>query len=111
MNIFMKYKESVTIEVSWKYLHVIYALLALIKQFTAKDNTNFFRIYSVVEADLRKKIIQEAEAKSFQLCERCFKEIDTRTERYHHQVFESGYEQYWHIECPPINKGKGYEND
>lgn len=108
VDIKMKFREEVVITIQWKYLHVIYALLSLIKQFVTQDNRDFYRIFNSVESELRKKIVREAEADRFKLCHRCCKEIDTKKDRFQHTQF-SDYEMYQHQECPPINQGKGYE--
>lgn len=109
MDIRMKFGEEVAIVVKWKYLHVIYGLLSFIKQFVDESNRDFFRIFNSVESELRKKIVREAEAERFKLCVRCCREIDTKTTRFKHTSFDSGYETFQHIECPPTNTSAGYE--
>jgi len=109
MNVCLKYGTGVTIEIKWEHLHVMYAVLALIKQFAPESNTQFYAIYHAVEGALRKKVILEAEAKRFKLCSKCCREIDTEKDKYHHTQFESGYEIWTHQDCPPTNQGKGYQ--
>lgn len=90
-------------------LHIIFAILSYLrKQWVAKDETAFFAVYAQVEKDFRAKLEGEEIARRFRLCAKCFKEIDTEKDKYHHTQFESGYEIWSHQECPPINQGKGY---
>jgi len=105
----MKYGQYVQLEIKWEYLHVIYAVLSLIKQFVPSTNTDFQKIFHAVEGALKKKIIFEQEAKRFHLCSKCYKEIDTAKDEYKHTQFESGYEIWQHAVCPAVNHGKGYE--
>lgn len=91
-------------------LHIIFAVLSYLrKEWIASDATAFLRVFAQVEKDFRAKIEREAEAKRFHLCCKCFKEIDTEKDKYHHTQFESGYEVYSHQVCPPTNTGKGYQ--
>lgn len=106
----IKWGEYVKIELPWNLLHLIYGVMSFLSNFVPRGD-QFHQYHKQVELALKKKIIFEEEAKRFHICERCFKEIDLRNDKFEHRVFESGYEQYWHQECPAINKGKGYEND
>jgi len=108
VNVICVRGTKVTLEIEWKYLHVIYAVLSLVKQFVPSSNKQFYAIFYAVQEDLKAKVMLEAEAKRFHLCAKCFKEIDTEKDKYHHTQFESGYEVYSHQECPPTNMGKGY---
>lgn len=91
-------------------LHIIFAVLSYLqKNWVANDATAFLAIYAEVEKDFRRKIEGEEIAKRFKLCCKCFKEIDTVKDKYHHTQFESGYEVWSHQECPPVNMGKGYQ--
>lgn len=110
MNLYLKKGHFLQLQIDWKYLHVMYAVLSLIKQFVGSDNKEFYRIYNEVEASLRNKIKMETEAKRFHFCCKCFKEIDVDKDEFKHTQFESGYEIYQHNTCPPINKGEGYEH-
>lgn len=104
----IKWGESFKFEIGWQYLHIIYGVMSFLANFIPK-NDEFHKYFKQVEYALKRKIMFEEEAKRFHLCERCFKEIDTKTDKFEHRIFESGYEQYWHQECPAVNKGKGYE--
>lgn len=91
-------------------LHIIFAVLSYLrKEWVSSDATAFLRVFAQVEKDFRAKIEREEVAKRFHLCCKCFKEIDTEKDKYHHTQFESGYEVYSHQECPPVNMGKGYQ--
>jgi hypothetical protein len=91
-------------------LHIVFGVLSyLVKNWVAVDATAFYAVYHKVEADLREKLLREETAKRYKLCCKCFKEIDTEKDKYHHTQFESGYEVWSHQECPPTNVGKGYE--
>jgi hypothetical protein len=106
----IKWGEYLKVEIPWQHLHIVYGLMSFLSNFIPK-NDQFHHYFKRVEHELRKKIIFQEEAKRFRMCERCFKEIDTSKDKFEHRVFESGYEQFFHQECPAINKGKGYEND
>lgn len=108
MNINLTRGTKVVIEIEWAFLHVIYAVLSLIKQFVPSSNTNFYTIFRVVESDLKERVRLTAEANRIHLCERCLKEIDTTKDEYERRVFESGYEQYIHTSCPATNTKGGY---
>ncbi len=110
MNLYLKKGYFLQIQIDWKFLHVMYAVLSLIKQNISGENKEFAIIYFEVETALREKIKREKEAERFHLCAKCFKEIDTEKDKYHHTVFESGYEIYSHQVCPAVNKGKGYDD-
>lgn len=90
-------------------LHIVYAVLSYLRrEWVASDARAFLAVYAQVEKDFRAKIEREEMARRFKLCCKCFKEIDTEKDKYHHTQFESGYEVYSHQECPPINQGDGY---
>lgn len=109
MNLFLKKGYFLQLQIDWKYLHVMYAVLSLIKQSVSGTNKDFDTIYNEVEASLRNKIKMETEAKRFHLCCKCFKEIDVDKDEFKHTQFESGYEIYQHKVCPSPNTNKGYE--
>ncbi len=108
----MKYEiefgKSFRMELDWKHLHIIYAVMVLIAKFTPQDD-EFHKYVKQVEQILKRKIMFEEEAKKFRLCAKCFKEIDITKDKYKHTMFESGYEVWQHDLCPSINTNKGYE--
>ena len=105
----IKWGEYIKLEIPWNLLHIIYGVMSFLANFIPRHD-DFHKYHKQVEHALKKKIMFEEEAKRFHVCERCFKEIDTRVEKFEHRVFESGYEQFYHQVCPIVNKGEGYEH-
>lgn len=93
--------KCLQLELDWEYLHVIFALLSLIKQYTASGNKEFEEIFFYVESELRKKVKMEAEAERYRICYKCGREIDTKKSIFKREQYESGFETY---QCSPTCK-------
>lgn len=105
----IKWGEYFKIEIDWKFLHIIYGMMNFLANFIPR-NDDFHKYFKQVEHALKKKIMFQEEAKRFHICQKCWKEIDITKDKFQHTVFESGYEMYFHQECPAVNQGKGYND-
>ena len=105
--------QSTVFEFADSELAVAYYHLAeIVKQCGGKTSADTLRLTAILadmEFTLKQRILQNQQARRFHLCCKCFKEIDTEKDKYHHTQFESGYEVWSHQDCPAVNTGKGYE--
>jgi len=109
---YIKGKETTLVFTDAELAFAFMALSAYVQNSGGRLTGEVARLHAILDdmtMEIKRRVEHQKIALRFKLCCKCFKEIDTDTDKYFHNLFESGDELYQHQECPPTNTGKGYE--
>lgn len=77
------------------------------KYWFGTSNNDMNKAFAEVEKDTYQQLRTEDEMSHIHTCKKCKMFIDDRKDRFHHQEFESGYEEWQHIpDCPNLKEFK-----
>lgn len=88
-------------------------VLGVIENYGGKTQRDLLQLVAIkadMEYEMAVRAKRKADAERYHLCCKCFKEVDTRKDEFHHSVFPTGDSIWFHTECPPVNEGEGYAN-
>lgn len=89
-------------------LIALYKMLAYaIQNIYGTSDARLMKVFAQIEADLFQKLRTEDEMSHIHTCKKCKMFIDDRKDKYYHQQFDSGYEEWKHIpDCPNLKDFK-----